>query len=376
MQTHSKLIHVLMTADPIGGVWMYAMELAHALQPRGVKFTIATMGARLTAEQTAEARGLPNVEICESSFKLEWMDSPWADVEHAGDWLLQLAGERHPDVIHLNGYAHGALNWPAPVLVVAHSCVLSWWHSVKGESPPEQWSAYRDAVTRGIRAADHIVAPSHTMLKAVRHFYGPLPEADVIYNARSPALYKPGPKKKFVLAIGRGWDEAKNIAALANVATGLPWPIYLAGETRSPDGNVLATEGLKSLGRLNSGELAPWLAQASIYALPAFYEPFGLSVLEAALAGCALVLGDIPSLREIWGDAALFVPPHDQSALREALHRLMHAEDAREEMAARARRRATIFNPQCMGGAYLDLYKRLANRARNQKYEREPAICA
>ncbi len=32
--------------------------------------------------------------------------------------------------------------------------------------------------------------------------------------------------------------------------------------------------------------------------LPARYEPFGLSVLEAALSGCALVLGDIPSLRE------------------------------------------------------------------------------
>ena len=63
------------------------------------------------------------------------------------------------------------------------------------------------------------------------------------------------------------------------------------------------------LGRLSAGELADWYARAAIYALPARYEPFGLSALEAALSGCALVLGDIPSLREIWGDAALFVPP-------------------------------------------------------------------
>ena len=34
--------------------------------------------------------------------------------------------------------------------------------------------------------------------------------------------------------------------------------------------------------------------------LPARYEPFGLSILEAALSGCALVLGDLPSLRELW----------------------------------------------------------------------------
>ena len=39
------------------------------------------------------------------------------------------------------------------------------------------------------------------------------------------------------------------------------------------------------------------------------YEPFGLAVLEAAQAGCALVLSDIPTFRELWDGAAMFVPP-------------------------------------------------------------------
>ena len=39
----------------------------------------------------------------------------------------------------------------------------------------------------------------------------------------------------------------------------------------------------------------------------ALYEPFGLAVLEAAQAGCALVLSDIPTFRELWDGAALFV---------------------------------------------------------------------
>ncbi|MEB3829625.1 glycosyltransferase [Phormidium sp. CCY1219] len=56
-------------------------------------------------------------------------------------------------------------------------------------------------------------------------------------------------------------------------------------------------------------ELSHWYARAAIYAFPARYEPFGLSVLEAALSGCALVLGDIPRLREMWGDAAVFANP-------------------------------------------------------------------
>jgi glycogen synthase len=59
---------------------------------------------------------------------------------------------------------------------------------------------------------------------------------------------------------------------------------------------------------------ADWYARASIYALPARYEPFGLSALEAALSGCALILGDIPSLREVWLEAAPYVSPDDESA--------------------------------------------------------------
>ena len=61
------------------------------------------------------------------------------------------------------------------------------------------------------------------------------------------------------------------------------------------------------------------IARAAIYALPAHYEPFGLSILEAAMSGCALVLGDIPSLREIWGDAAVFVHPDNRDAVARCL---------------------------------------------------------
>ncbi|HZV35028.1 MAG TPA: glycosyltransferase family 4 protein [Verrucomicrobiae bacterium] len=366
---------VLMTADTIGGVWTYALELARALEPHGIEFTIATMGAWLTPEQIKEARSLSNVEICESDFKLEWMDSPWRDMARAGEWLLRLAAKRRPDVIHLNNYAHGALDWKMPVLVVAHSCVLSWFRAVKGECAPAEWDTYRKAVCRGIRAADCVVAPSRTMLECARHLYGPLPKSEVIYNARQPDSFRPGPKKNLVLTAGRFWDEAKNIAALANVAPELPWPIHVAGETKSPNGTDHAMEHLLPLGRLSARELAPWFAQASIYALPALYEPFGLSILEAALAGCALVLGDIPSLREIWGGAALFVPPRDPVALKTALRRLMENDGERKEMAARARSRALEYSPQRMADGYLSVYEQLVACQEGHHQQEEFAVC-
>jgi glycosyltransferase involved in cell wall biosynthesis len=71
------------------------------------------------------------------------------------------------------------------------------------------------------------------------------------------------------------------------------------------------------------------LARASIYVHPARYEPFGLAILDAALAGCALVLGDIPSLRELWHDAAIFVPTEDAARLSRELTALIENGDRR-----------------------------------------------
>src|SRR5690606_38167348 len=121
---------VLMTADTVGGVWTYAVDLARELGDRGVEVVLATMGRRLDPGQRRQVARIPSLEICESTYALEWMDEPWDDVERAGAWLLELEQELDPDVVHLNGYAHGALPFRAPKLVVGHSCVLSWWEAV------------------------------------------------------------------------------------------------------------------------------------------------------------------------------------------------------------------------------------------------------
>src|SRR5688572_26637280 len=122
-------MRVLMTTDTVGGVWTYAIELSRALEPHGVEVILATMGAPINENQRSQVNRLQNVRVHESTYKLEWMQDPWDDVARAGEWLLDLAQRHQPDVVHLNGYAHGTLDWPAPVLVVAHSCVMSWWRA-------------------------------------------------------------------------------------------------------------------------------------------------------------------------------------------------------------------------------------------------------
>jgi glycogen synthase len=361
MNTDRPISRVLMTTDTIGGVWTFTLELCAGFTARGVEVLLASMGAPVRPAQRRQIEALPGVTLHESTFALEWMPDPWLDVARAGEWLWSLEQDFRPDVIHLNGFAHAALPWSAPVLVTAHSCVLSWWSAVKREPIPGSWQRYEQMVRAGLHAATWITAPTRWMLEELIRNYGAMHNLSVIANGRQPLLTEMGTKEPFILSVGRIWDEAKNIGSLEPIAADLPWPVRIAGDATAPDGTQHHYAILRMLGTLSSRDLAAWYACASIYVLPARYEPFGLSILEAASARCALVLGDIPSLRELWQGAAEFVPPDDPQALRAALLGLINNPKRRDELAEAAAARACLYSADRTTQAYLDLYERLAS---------------
>lgn len=357
---------LLMTTDTLGGVFVYAAELVAALQRWDVEVVLATQGAPLTDDQRDSLARLSNVTVYESDYRLEWMDDPWDEVHQAGQWLRWIAQREQPDLIHLNDYTHGGLSWEQPVLMVVHSCVYSWFRAVRGEEPDGDWEPYRRSVTQGLRGAELVIAPTVAMLASANATYGPFRDARVIANGRDQPV-RCQPKSELVLAAGRVWDEAKNIGMLARAAAGLRWPVYVAGECCHPDGGgVCRFDGVEFLGRLAPDALADWYGRAAIYALPARYEPFGLTPLEAALAGCALVLGDIPSLREVWGDAARFVDPADDRALVGEINELAADPALRTRMAARAQRRARSMSAARMARGYAHAYRQLLKHARQR----------
>lgn len=350
---------VLMTADAVGGVWTYTLDLTRFLGAYGAEVAVATMGRSLSPGQLTEASAIQNLTVFESEYRLEWMEDPWQDVLEAGEWLLDLEKKLRPDIVHLNGYAHGALPWTSPKLIVGHSCVISWWKAVKGDQVPAVWDRYRAEIARGLSAADMIVTPSGAMLKALIENYAPFSEGRVIYNGRDPASFQPGHKEKFVLTVGRLWDEAKNLSLIEQVAPKIPWPIYAAGENEFSSSGGIRSEKIRLLGRLTPALLAGWYRRAPIFVLPARYEPFGLSALEAGLSGCALILGDIPSLREIWQDAALFVSPEKAPELERTLREVIENASLRRDLGIRSRRRALEFSPRRMALEYYAAYQEL-----------------
>ena len=187
-------------------------------------------------EQRRAAGRIKNLILYESGYRLEWMDDPWDDLERGGEWLLSLADKVRPDLVHLNGYVHASLPWRCPCLVVAHSCVLSWWEAVRTNSPPLRFDRYHEQVRQGLADAGLVAAPTAAMLRSIERHYLALPDARVINNGRNRRRFRPGPKEDVILSVGRIWDEAKNIGALARVAESLPWPVCVAGEEEHPEG--------------------------------------------------------------------------------------------------------------------------------------------
>ena len=349
-----------MTADTVGGVWTYAVELARELDASGVRVAIAAMGAPVATHQRAQLAGCRDVTVIDGGFRLEWMQDPWDDVNAAGEWLMALERDLRPDIVHLNQFAFGALPFRAPRLVVAHSCVASWWRAVHGEAAPAEWDTYRRRVRDGLAGAARVAAPTEAMLASLRTEYGWDGDELVLPNGCVTTAFAPAPKQPRILAAGRFWDAAKNLQALEQAAPGLPWPVCVAGSATHPDGGSVQPQGVQVLGELPRAQLARELARAAIYALPARYEPFGLSVLEAALSGCALVLGDIASLREVWGNAARYVPPDDPQALHAALLSLIASPHERAHLAEAAQLRAQRYTAHAMAERYVACYAELA----------------
>jgi glycosyltransferase involved in cell wall biosynthesis len=337
-------MRLLMTTDAIGGVWTYTTELRAQLASCGIEVVLATLGPQPPPDPAS-----PYVPC-----RLEWQPDPWEDVASSGRRLLELAEEADAELVHLNGFAHGALAWEVPVVVVAHSCVLSWHEAVRGVPAGSDWARYQATVMAGLRGADAVVAPTAAMRAALRRHYDYDRRCRLIANGVSPHPGPSGPRAQLVLAAGRLWDQAKGLDALDRAAAQIAWPVAIGG-----DAGGRTAGHAQLLGVLPRDELRARMGQAAIFAHPASYEPFGLVVVEAALAGCALVLGDIPALRELWDGDALFVAPGDAATLADACERLIGDEDLRRVLAARARRRAASYDAATMAAGYVQLYERL-----------------
>ena len=357
--------NILMTTDAVGGVWQYSCDLACELAGQGHRITLAVMGPSPSTAQRSALTAPPRIRLVETGLPLDWLCDGPAPVEAAARWLAAMARDEGCDVVHCNMPSlAGAADWPVPLVAVAHGCVSTWWEAAKRVPLDPQFGWHRDMTLRGFEAADAVVAPSRSYADTVARYYGLPRKPRVVLNGRR-ALASGTPAEQPLhgaLTVGRLWDPCKNAALLDKVARGLGAPFLAAGALRGPHGEEVVLRHLAGLGEIGSDQLASLLAQQPVFVSAASFEPFGLAVLEAAAAGCALVLSDIPTFRELWGGAALFVPQDDAAGFETAIRTLLDDGELRQRAGLAAKVHARRYTPTATAGAIAGIYDEVLDR--------------
>jgi glycosyltransferase involved in cell wall biosynthesis len=350
---------VLITADAVGGVWQYATDLACALPALGFEPTVAVLGPEPSAAQRAalDEAGIPLIEM---GLPLDWLCGGPVPVREAGKALGALVRERGFDLVHCNMptlAASGAFD--VPVVAVAHGCLATWWDAANGTTLPPDFRWQRTLTEQGFRTASRVVAPTAAFAAVIQSTYGladlPMP----VHNGRRPLTLSAEAATDAVFTAGRLWDQVKQTRLLDRVAARLSVPFHAAGALVGPHGEQVPIDHLHPLGLLGEAELAGWLAKRPIFVSAARFEPFGLAVLEAAAAGCPLILADLPTFRELWDGAATFVSPEDEDGFVAAIEALRADPAARAAMGAAAQQRAERYTPAAVARDMAALYASL-----------------
>ncbi|MBY0224753.1 MAG: glycosyltransferase family 4 protein [Hyphomicrobium sp.] len=340
--------HVFMSTDAAGGVWTYALDLVRALAAHGINVTLGVLGPSPSLAQQREAAAVASLDLQIIGLPLDWTATDLNQVDEVSSGLQQIASACGADLVHLNAPAHsGRRSWKLPLVVTCHSCVATWWRAQsKHDLPPDlQWR--RNCTEAGLRLADKVIVPSYGFAHMLQQEYGLQPHLTVVLNGRiEPESSRRQPSH--ILIAGRLWDRAKNVTIIDEAADRAHLLVRAAGPVTGPNGEHAQLHHLTTLGVLSPAQLSEEYADAKIFVSVPLYEPFGLSVLEAAQHGCALVLSNISTLRELWSDAAVFVDPRDAEQLTNCLQRLNRDADLCRSLGRRAAEIARRYTPERM----------------------------
>jgi glycosyltransferase involved in cell wall biosynthesis len=233
---------------------------------------------------------------------------------------------------------------------------------------------------RRYRTADLVVAISDATRQDVRTLLG-VPEQRVVrvHNGIDLTRWtKPTAAAldrfetvggEFVLYVG-GSDWRKNVdgmmAGLAHARNaGSQLELVWAGHLEA--GHIAAIEAqanrfgvkhaVRLLGYVSDDELLALYRAARAHLFISRCEGFGLTIVEAMAAGCAVLTTDHGALGEVAGDAALTVDAEDHQAIGSALLRVATDSALRAELVRRGRARAALFSREAQARAMLAVYR-------------------
>ncbi len=365
-------------------VGVEASGLVSAKALTGVKRYLACLLEALAAQAPAENLQLylyfispprpdePALARLQPSAWLRWRVAPVA----RGWWRIGMGAAMLRDRLHLFHFPapHMARFCPVPAVVTVHDLAAL-------SLPPEQTEKerrYLEEALYACRRAAGLIAVSRNAADEVERHLGL--SATVTYEGVDGQFFQPASEEaiaalraqlgveRYVLCVGT-LQQRKNqvglLRAFERIQERVPHTLILAGGEGSGSEAVKAhlaahpNVRAKWIGYVSEAQLPALYSGAEAFALPSFWEGFGLPVLEAMACGVPVLTSNVSSLAEIAGEAALLVDPRDESALAEGLLRLLTDSALQERLREAGRARAAQFTWQQTAQQTLAVYRRL-----------------
>ena len=203
-------------------------------------------------------------------------------------------------------------------------------HDLSFEREPELFGlkdrlVFRRAVPAAVRRAARVLTVSERTKRDLIELYGIAPDRIVVTpNGIDPAFHPSasdtGSRDPYVLSVGAIQARKNQVAALeAATAAGLPL-VVVGPEKDAALAEELRGRGARLEGYVEAERLAELYRGAACLVQASRFEGFGLPVLEAMASGTPVVAVREPALREVAGDAAVFVADSDLAeGIREAM---------------------------------------------------------
>ena len=216
---------------------------------------------------------------------------------------------------------------PCPAIVTVHDLSFERDGSVTGR---RDRFVFRKVVPRSVRRAARVFAVSERTRRDLTELYGTPPAKIVLTpNAVDPAFSAAGTHNDGYLLFVGAIQARKNPLAAADAATELGLRLVVAGPEKEPAlARALERHGAELRGYVDKPHLADLYRGAACLVLPSRYEGFGLPVLEAMACGTPVVATDDAALREVGGDAAVYV---GADGLAAAIRRALGEREARSQ---------------------------------------------
>lgn len=264
-------------------------------------------------------------------------------------------------------------------------------HDLQYRHHPEDFSRAELAATRFLvwiscRRAQAVITASRASAAELTRLNGVAEEGIAVtpYGAsaffsepeeeaqRKALLAKAGVREPFLLTVANSYPHknlAGLVAAFARLERDLPHELVIVGQPRRGEPEVQAAMRLlgdagrvRRLRGISRETLRALYCGAELFVFPTLFEGFGLPVIEAMACGAPVACSDIPTLREVAGEAAEFFDPRDAESAADSLRALLDDPERRRELAGRGRERARSFTWARTARATHEVLRRLAER--------------